>query len=77
MLVENIAKGSRIYMCNESITYTTHGDVRYLHNLELLLSSWQAGTNHEMDLFIIIVIIGEMLKFTATFLLPYVPKDTK
>ena len=57
MFVENIAKGSRIYMCNESITYTTHGDVRYLHNLELLLSSWQAGTNHAMDLFIIIVII--------------------
>ena len=33
--------GKKEFRCNETITYTTHGDFTFLDNLEPLLDRWQ------------------------------------
>jgi len=38
----NYIKASRYFNCNETITYTTHGDYTFLDNLEPLLKRWKA-----------------------------------
>ena len=37
----NYAVASRSFACNESITYTTHGEFRYLDNLVPLVERWE------------------------------------
>ena len=37
----NYIRAEREFNCNESITYTTHGDFTFLDNLEPLLARWQ------------------------------------
>ena len=37
----NYIKPSKHFRCNQSITYTTHSELTYLHNLEPLLERWQ------------------------------------
>ncbi|XP_042235662.1 beta-1,4-glucuronyltransferase 1-like, partial [Homarus americanus] len=40
-VLENYIPADRSYPCNQSITYTTHGDYTFLDNLEPLTSRWQ------------------------------------
>ncbi|XP_042235657.1 uncharacterized protein LOC121875262 [Homarus americanus] len=40
-VLENYIPADRSFLCNQSITYTTHGDYTFLGNLELLISRWQ------------------------------------
>jgi hypothetical protein len=37
----NNIQARKKYRCDETITYTTHGEYTYLHNLEPLLKRWQ------------------------------------
>ena len=37
----NYIRAERTFRCNETITYTTHGEYTFLHNLEPLLKRWQ------------------------------------
>ena len=37
----NYIRAARRFDCNETITYTTHGDFTFLDNLEPLLERWQ------------------------------------
>ena len=37
----NYIRAERVFNCNETITYTTHGDPNFLHNLEPLLERWK------------------------------------
>lgn len=37
----NYIRGERSFRCNETLTYTTHGEYTFLHNLEPLLTRWQ------------------------------------
>merc|ERR1712062_111280 len=37
----NYIRAAREFNCNETITYTTHGDFTFLDNLEPLLERWQ------------------------------------
>ena len=37
----NYIQAEKQFNCNESITYTTHGDFTFLDNLEPLLERWQ------------------------------------
>lgn len=37
----NYIRGEKVHLCNETITYTTHGDFTFLDNLEPLLERWQ------------------------------------
>ena len=37
----NYVRAARQFNCDESITYTTHGEFRFLDNLEPLLERWQ------------------------------------
>jgi len=39
--VYNYIRPSKQFACNQSITYTTHTEIFYLHNLEPLLRRWQ------------------------------------
>ncbi|XP_069165771.1 beta-1,4-glucuronyltransferase 1 [Procambarus clarkii] len=40
-VLENYIPALRTFPCNQSITYTTHADYTFLHNLEPLTSRWQ------------------------------------
>ena len=37
----NYIRAKKKFRCNETITYTTHGEFTFLHNLEPLLKRWQ------------------------------------
>lgn len=37
----NYVRASKAFRCNETLTYTTHGEFTFLHNLEPLLKRWQ------------------------------------
>jgi len=37
----NYIRGEKKFQCNESVTYTTHGDFTFLDNLEPLLKRWE------------------------------------
>jgi len=37
----NYVKAEKLFQCNETVTYTTHGDFTFLDNLEPLLHRWQ------------------------------------
>lgn len=37
----NYIRAQKTFLCNETITYTTHGEYTFLHNLEPLLKRWQ------------------------------------
>ena len=37
----NYVRAEKYFNCNESITYTTHGDFTFMDNLEPLLERWQ------------------------------------
>ena len=37
----NYVRAEKVFNCNESMTYTTHGDFSFLDNLEPLLERWQ------------------------------------
>lgn len=37
----NYVRAEKVFNCNESLTYTTHGDFSFLDNLEPLLARWQ------------------------------------
>ena len=37
----NYVRAEEVFNCNESLTYTTHGDFSFLDNLEPLLARWQ------------------------------------
>ena len=37
----NYVRAEKHFNCNESITYTTHGDFTFMDNLEPLLERWQ------------------------------------
>ncbi len=37
----NYIQAEKSFHCNETITYTTHGDYTYLDNIELILKRWQ------------------------------------
>ena len=39
-VLNNYVKAERSYRCNESVTYTTHGDVTFLDNLIPLAKRW-------------------------------------
>ena len=36
----NYVRAEKVFNCNESLTYTTHGDFSFLDNLEPLLARW-------------------------------------
>ena len=38
----NYVRASKYFNCNQTITYTAHGDFSFLDNLEPLLERWQA-----------------------------------
>lgn len=38
----NFIRAEKTFLCNETITYTTHGEYSFLHNMEPLLKRWQA-----------------------------------
>ena len=40
-VLSNLLVGERHFNCNETITFTTHGDFTFLDNLEPLLERWQ------------------------------------
>lgn len=40
-VLENYLIANKSFRCNESITYTTHGDFSFMDNLEPLLERWQ------------------------------------
>ena len=40
-MLYNYIRAARQFNCDESITYTTHGEFRFLENLEPLLERWQ------------------------------------
>lgn len=40
-LLENYVPADLTFRCDETITYTTHGDYTFLDNLETLTSRWQ------------------------------------
>ena len=40
-MLYNYVRAARQFNCDESITYTTHGEFRFLDNLEPLLERWQ------------------------------------
>ena len=40
-ILYNYIRAERKFNCNESITYTTHGDFTFMDNLEPLLERWQ------------------------------------
>ncbi|XP_042887443.1 beta-1,4-glucuronyltransferase 1-like [Penaeus japonicus] len=42
-VLENYIPAALNFRCDESITYTTHGDYTFLDNLEPLTSRWQVG----------------------------------
>ena len=42
-VLENYIPAAMSFRCDESITYTTHGDFTFLDNLEILTSRWQVG----------------------------------
>lgn len=42
-VLENYIPAALSFRCDESITYTTHGDYTFLDNLEPLTSRWQVG----------------------------------
>jgi len=37
----NYIQAERKFQCNETITYTTHGDYTYLEDIEIILQRWQ------------------------------------
>ena len=37
----NYVRAEKVFNCNESLTYTTHGDFSFLDNLEPLLARWR------------------------------------
>ena len=37
----NYVRAEKLFNCNETITYTTHGDFSFLDNLEPLLARWR------------------------------------
>ena len=37
----NYIRAEKKFRCNETLTYTTHGEYTFLHNLEPLLKRWQ------------------------------------
>jgi len=42
-VLENYVPAAMSFRCDESITYTTHGDYTFLDNLDSLTSRWQVG----------------------------------
>ena len=40
-VMRNLVVGDKAFNCNETMTYTTHGDFTFLDNLEPLLERWQ------------------------------------
>ena len=40
----NYVRAEKVFNCNESLTYTTHGDFSFLDNLEPLLARWLGPT---------------------------------
>nr|XP_045619117.1 beta-1,4-glucuronyltransferase 1-like isoform X5 [Procambarus clarkii] len=47
-VLENYIPALRTFPCNQSITYTTHADYTFLHNLEPLTSRWQVPPTEEL-----------------------------
>jgi len=40
-ILYNYFRAEKVFQCNESITYTTHGDFTFFDNIEPLLTRWQ------------------------------------
>ncbi|RXG53946.1 Beta-1,4-glucuronyltransferase 1 [Armadillidium vulgare] len=40
-VLQNYVKATETFLCNESVTYATHGELGFLHNLVELASRWQ------------------------------------
>ncbi|KAL7642872.1 UNVERIFIED_CONTAM: hypothetical protein RMT77_006160 [Armadillidium vulgare] len=40
-VLKNYVKATETFLCNESVTYATHGELGFLHNLVELASRWQ------------------------------------
>ena len=48
-ILENYIPAEQSYKCDESVTYTTHGDFTFLHNLDELTRRWQVSRLYSLD----------------------------